>query len=89
MKSRINWGALWVKQSWFSLGLGEGEPALVKTGEVAGNLRLGTRCRVQEMVENFLAGLANRKDEMKRRCRTVLETKGRRARARFPVANRR
>ena len=45
---------------------------------------LGTRSREQERVGNFLAGLANRKDKVKRRCRTVLETKGRRARARFP-----
>ena len=44
--------------------------------EVTGNLCLGTKARVQKKVSNFLAGLANRKDEVKRRCRTVLPIKG-------------
>ena len=40
--------------------------------EATGNLCLGTRVAVQEMVGNFLIGLASRKEEVKRRCRTVL-----------------
>ena len=43
--------------------------------EATGNLCLGTREAVQERVGNFLAGLANRKDEVKRRCRTVLQSR--------------
>ncbi len=43
--------------------------------EATGNLCLGTRAAVQERVGNFLAGLANRKDEVRRRCRTVLQSK--------------
>ena len=39
--------------------------------EATGNLCLGTRQAVQEQVSSFLAGLASRKDEVKRRCRTV------------------
>ena len=31
--------------------------------------------KVQERVGNFLAGLVSRKDEVKRRCRTVLQSK--------------
>ena len=43
--------------------------------EVAGNLCLRTRASVQEKVGNFLAGLASRKVEVKRRCRTVLQSR--------------
>ena len=43
--------------------------------EATGNLCLGTKSRVQERVENFLAGLADRKQEVKRRCRTVLQSR--------------
>ena len=43
--------------------------------EATGNLCLGTRAAVQERVGNFLHGLANRKDEVKRLCRTVLQSK--------------
>ena len=43
--------------------------------EATGNLCLGTKPRVQERVENFLAGLANRKQDVKRRCRTVLQSR--------------
>ena len=43
--------------------------------EATGNLCLGTKALVQERVNHFLAGLANRKDEVKRRCRTVLQSK--------------
>ena len=43
--------------------------------EATGNLCLGARAAVQERVSNFLAGLANRKDEVRRRCRTVLQSR--------------
>ena len=40
--------------------------------EAMGNLCLGSREAVQERVGKFLAGLTSRKDEVRRRCRTVL-----------------
>ena len=43
--------------------------------EVTGNLCLGSRTQVPERVSGFLTGLAHRKDQVKRRCRTVLESK--------------
>ena len=43
--------------------------------EATGNLCLGSRAEVQERVGKFLAGLANRKDEVRRRCRTVLKSR--------------
>ena len=43
--------------------------------EATGNLCLGSRSRVQERVGSFLAGLAGRKEEVKRRCRTVLQSR--------------
>ena len=43
--------------------------------EATGNLCLGTRAAVQERVDNFLAGLSNRKGEVKRRCRTILQSR--------------
>ena len=43
--------------------------------EATGNLCLGTKSRVQERVGNFLAGLANRKQEVKSRCRTALQSR--------------
>ena len=43
--------------------------------EVTGNLCLGSRAAVQERVGKFLAGLAGRKDEVRRRCRTVLQSR--------------
>ena len=43
--------------------------------EATGNLCLGTKALVQERVGNFLDGLSSRKDEVKRRCRTVLQSK--------------
>ena len=43
--------------------------------EATGNLCLGSRSKVQERVGSFLAGLASRKEEVKRRCRTVLQSK--------------
>ena len=43
--------------------------------EVTGNLCLGSRAVVQERVGKFLAGLASRKDEVRRRCRTILQSR--------------
>ena len=43
--------------------------------EATGNLCLGTKSRVQERVGNFLNGLADREQEVKRRCRTVLQSR--------------
>ena len=43
--------------------------------EATDNLCLGTKAAVQERAGNFLAGLSSRKDEVKRRCRTVLQSR--------------
>ena len=43
--------------------------------EATGNLCLGTKSLVQERVGNFLDALASRREEVKRRCRTVLQSK--------------
>ena len=43
--------------------------------EATGNLCLGTKALVQERAGNFLHGLSSRKDEVKRRCRTVLQSR--------------
>ena len=43
--------------------------------EATGNLCLGTKALVQEKIGNFLGGLASRRDEVKRRCRTVLQSR--------------
>ena len=43
--------------------------------EATGNLCLGTKALVQERVGSFLDGLSSRKDEVKRRCRTVLQSR--------------
>ena len=43
--------------------------------EATGNLCLETKALVQEKVSNFLAGLASRKEEVKHRCRTVLQAR--------------
>ena len=43
--------------------------------EATGNLCLGTKSRVQERVGNFLTALVSRTDEVKRRCRTVLQSR--------------
>ena len=53
--------------------------------EATGNLCLGSRAAVQERVGNFLAGLTSRRDEVRRRCRTVLQSKGRSTPAEFPA----
>ena len=56
-------------------GLGQREPALVKTGEATWSLCLGTKALVQERVTNFPGGRASRRDEVKQRCRTVLQSR--------------
>ena len=43
--------------------------------EATGNLCLGSRAAVQERVGKFLAGLSSRKDEVRRRCRTILQSR--------------
>ena len=43
--------------------------------EATGNLCLGSKAAVQERVGNFIAGLASRKDEVQRRCRTILQSR--------------
>ena len=43
--------------------------------EATGNLCLGTKALVQERVGNFLAGLASWGNEVRRRCRTVLQSR--------------
>ena len=46
--------------------------------ETTGNQCLGTKALVQKRVTHFLDGLASRKDEVRRRCRTVLQSKAER-----------
>ena len=46
--------------------------------EATGNLCLGTREAVHERVSSFLAGLTNRKDEVRRGCRIVLQSRAER-----------
>ena len=43
--------------------------------EAAGNRRLGSRVAAQERVGRFLAGLTHRKEGVRRRCRTVLQSR--------------
>ena len=43
--------------------------------EATGNLCLGTKASVQGRVSHFLAGLSGHKDEVRRRCRTVLQSR--------------
>ena len=43
--------------------------------EATGNLCLRNRAAVQERVGKFLAGLAGRKDDVRRRCQTVLQSR--------------
>ena len=43
--------------------------------EATGNLCLGNKEAVQERVSAFLTGLVSRRDEVKRRCRTVLQSR--------------
>ena len=41
--------------------------------EVTANTCLGTKAKVQEKLAQFFAGLAERAEEVKRRCRTELQ----------------
>ena len=43
--------------------------------EATGNLCLGTKALVQQKVSPLLAGLVSRQEEVKRRCRTVLQSR--------------
>ena len=43
--------------------------------EATGNLCLGSKALAQQKVGNFLSGLASRSGEVKRRCRTVLQSR--------------
>ena len=43
--------------------------------EATGNLCLGPKALVQQRISNFLAGLANWEDEVKRQCLTLLQSK--------------
>ena len=43
--------------------------------EATGNLCLGSKEAVQERIGKFLSSLTTRKDEVKRRCRTVLQSR--------------
>ena len=43
--------------------------------EATGNLCLGSRAAVPDRVGKFLAGLSSRKDEVRRRCRTILQSR--------------
>ena len=43
--------------------------------EITANLCLGTKAVVQEKLGNFFAQLAERTEEVKQRCRTVLQTR--------------
>ena len=43
--------------------------------EATGDLCLGSREAVQERVGRFLAGLTSRQDEVRRRCRTFLQSR--------------
>jgi hypothetical protein len=42
--------------------------------EVTANTCFGTKAKVREKVGEFFRGLINRTDEVKHRCRTVLQT---------------
>ena len=53
--------------------------------EATGNLCLGNRAGVQERVNSFLTGLSTLKEEVKRHCRTVLQSKGRSTPERLPA----
>ena len=43
--------------------------------EATGNMCLRSGAAVQDRVGKFLAGLSSRKDEVRRRCRTVLQSR--------------
>ena len=43
--------------------------------EVTANTCFGTKAKVREKIGEFFRGLAGRTEELKRRCRTILQTK--------------
>ena len=43
--------------------------------EVTANECLGTKAKVQEKMDEFFGGLAHRKDEVRHRCRTLLQAR--------------
>ncbi len=43
--------------------------------EVTANECLGTKAEVQERINGFFAGIAHRRDEVRQRCRTVLQAR--------------
>ena len=53
--------------------------------EATGNLCLGTKALVRDRVNNFLGDLASRRDEFKRRCRTILQSRAERPPAKPPA----
>ena len=53
--------------------------------EATGNLCLGTKALVQRQVGNFLEGLTGRKEEVKRRCRTILQSRADTLMCDFPL----
>ena len=57
--------------------------------EAAANRCLGTRAAVHEMVVDFLTHLVNRRQEVKRRCRTVLQAQAEQLISNSPVDTRR
>ena len=50
-------------------------PVAQYLGAIDTNLCLGSKEAVQERVGKFLAGLASRRDEVRRRCRTILQSR--------------
>ena len=76
------WHAIWplAGVDWIGHGggTGPGSPHYRPTGRcpdiraARGDLCPGSKVKVQKRVGNFLAGLASRKEDVKRRCRTVL-----------------
>ena len=46
---------------------------------------LGTKALVRDRVNNFLGDLASRRDEVKRRCRTILQSRAERHPAKPPA----
>ena len=53
--------------------------------EATGNLCLGAKALVRDRVNNFLGDLASRRDEVKRRCRTILQSRAERHPAKPPA----
>ena len=54
---------------------GQGRGPCAKNARLVSSPRLGTIALMQERVNSSLGGLASRRDEVKQRCRTVLQSK--------------